>query len=258
MVEDHRAAEIGTPEQLARFRATGYVVLPDVIPAGTTTLLLEDCERLLAAQLADMDRVGATTLGLSHRDKRYSLAARHEECAPLEAFIFSAPILDFVRAILGDEAYLFIELYAVKPPGGIPFSWHQDSGYLLGHPHKPFLALWCALDDVSEENGALCVLARRHTDPPGAALHRKDRQTNDFVGLASETVGEVVPMRSGSILAMSSLLFHRSGTNSTQSWRRALLVAYSPEPIVSRSGQPWDRAIPVIRHGKRVDRDAAT
>jgi ectoine hydroxylase-related dioxygenase (phytanoyl-CoA dioxygenase family) len=71
-------------------------------------------------------------------------------------------------------------------------------------------------------------------------------------------VGEVVSMRRGSVLAMSSLLFHRSGANATQSWRRALLVSYSPEPIVSRSGQPWDRAIPVLRHGRRVDRETAT
>ena len=35
------------------------------------------------------------------------------------------------------------------------FSWHQDSGY-VGYPdHKPYLTCWCALDDMSEENGTV-------------------------------------------------------------------------------------------------------
>ena len=63
------------------------------------------------------------------------------------------------RATLGDTAYLFWEQYVVKgAEAGMKFSWHQDSGY-VGYPdHKPYLTCWCALDDMSEENGTVYVM----------------------------------------------------------------------------------------------------
>jgi ectoine hydroxylase-related dioxygenase (phytanoyl-CoA dioxygenase family) len=40
---------------------------------------------------------------------------------------------------------------------GMPFSWHQDSGF-IDHRHRPYLTCWIALDDMTEANGTVYLL----------------------------------------------------------------------------------------------------
>jgi ectoine hydroxylase-related dioxygenase (phytanoyl-CoA dioxygenase family) len=62
------------------------------------------------------------------------------------------------QAALGDTVYLFNEQYVVKAAEqGMPFSWHQDSGF-IDYPHRPYLTCWIALDDMTEANGTVYLL----------------------------------------------------------------------------------------------------
>src|SRR6185295_7220488 len=138
------------------------------------------------------------------------------------------------------------------PKTGLPFAWHQDSGYLLGNPHKSFVSLWCALDEMTEENGALYVLPYSRAGSREVVEHQKDRKVNDLVGYHGSDSGIAVPVPGGSIIVMSSNTFHRSGANVTDQPRRAFLVSYSPEPITDRNGGLWNQAVPFIKGGRRV------
>ena len=63
--------------------------------------------------------------------------------------VFSELMAEICRATIGDTAFLFYDQYVVKAAEkGIPFSWHQDSGY-LGFSHRPYVTIWAAVDDVS-------------------------------------------------------------------------------------------------------------
>ena len=62
--------------------------------------------------------------------------------------------MDFVIKFL----HLAKILHPVKgTEGSMHLAWHQDSGY-VGFPHRPYLTCWCALDDMSEENGTVYIL----------------------------------------------------------------------------------------------------
>jgi ectoine hydroxylase-related dioxygenase (phytanoyl-CoA dioxygenase family) len=236
-----------------QFRDEGYFVLEGAIPAATLAALRKECQKLLDEQMMLMDRVGTDTLGLSHRNKRYSLPCRHEENPEIEQFLFGETMQGIVGSALGSEAYLFLELFNVKwPATGIPFSWHQDSGYLMDLPHKPYVSLWCALDDMTEANGALRVLPFSQSGTRDLKPHTKDKATNDYVGYSGDECGVPMLISASSVVVFSSLTFHCSGPNTSDKPRRAFLASYTPEPIRQKTGQLWDLAVPFIKDGVNV------
>jgi ectoine hydroxylase-related dioxygenase (phytanoyl-CoA dioxygenase family) len=242
-----------TEQNSKQFREEGYFVLESIICDQDLSGLQVECQKYLDLQVESMERVGAETLGVSHKHKRYSLHCRHEESPCLEQFLFGDLLMDIVSPVLGPDAYLFLELFVMKwPRTGLPFAWHQDSGYLLGNPHKPFVSLWCALDDMTEENGALYVLPYSRAESRGVVEHKKDRLVNDLVGYNGSDPGIALPVPSGSIIVLSSTTFHRSGANVTDQPRRAFLASYSPEPITDRNGRLWNQAVPFFKAGIRV------
>jgi ectoine hydroxylase-related dioxygenase (phytanoyl-CoA dioxygenase family) len=242
-----------SPDHLSQFRDEGYCVLERVIPVEHMTALEDSCQRHLEQQVASMEMVKADVLGLSHKDKRYFLSCRHEEGSPMHRFLFGNLMAGIVGSLLGDEAFLFIELFVIKArKTGMSFGWHQDSGYLLGNAHAPYLTLWCALDDATPDNGALHVLPYSRVGTRDVIPHVKDKQTGDFIGYSGEDPGIVVPVPRGSIVALSSTLFHRSGPNTTDTPRRAFLAAYSVAPITDAKGNLWDEAVPFLKGGVPV------
>lgn len=247
-----------TADLVAGFQRDGYLVLPSLLSDAELAGLREECDRRLVAMVETMDMVGAQTLGLTHRDRRYFLHAPLEESPFLSHFLFDDTLVELAMALLGPDVFFFLELFVVKPPEvGTPMAWHQDGGYVMGHPHDPYVSLWVALDDMTVDNGTLCVLP--HSRQPdaaaeGAALvpHVKDRATNDLVGYDGPDPGDLLEVPAGSVVALASTTFHRTGDNRSPAPRRAFLAAYSSSPITSRDGTLWNRADPCRRAGERV------
>ncbi len=242
-----------TDAHAALFRERGFLVFESAIPAEDIDALRRVCMNSLAMQMADMDRVGTDVLGLTQRERRYFLSYRHEDNPALKQFLFSELVASIVGPLLGENAFLFLHLFVSKwPKTGTGFEWHQDSGYVMGNPHRPYVTLWCALDDMTVANGALRVLPYDRAPTTNVVCHRKDRQSGDLVGDAGDDPGDIVEVQSGSIIALASNTFHCSGPNVTANHRRALVASYSPEPITAPSGELWNLAEPFIRDGRRL------
>jgi ectoine hydroxylase-related dioxygenase (phytanoyl-CoA dioxygenase family) len=242
-----------SPDLQHQFEAEGYCVLDRVIPPEHLAVLDEACQLHLEQQMASMDLVKADVLGLTHRDKRYFLACEHEKESAMGRFLFGDVTAGVVRALLGGDAFLFLELFVVKArKTGMSFGWHQDSGYMMGREHAPYVSLWCALDEMTEQNGALQVLPYARAGTRDVIPHVKDKQSGDLVGYTGDDPGITVPVPRGSIVALSSMVFHRSGPNITEAPRRAFLASYSSEPILNEKGQLWNLAVPFLKDGARV------
>jgi ectoine hydroxylase-related dioxygenase (phytanoyl-CoA dioxygenase family) len=57
----------------------------------------------------------------------------------------------------------------------------------------------------------------------------------------------------GSLVVFSSLVFHRSGFNTTDRMRRAYVTQYSPEPIHKPgTAEPIHLDVPFLKDGKTV------
>jgi ectoine hydroxylase-related dioxygenase (phytanoyl-CoA dioxygenase family) len=239
-------------EQERRFREEGYFVLERVIPDEHLEALRSECQRFIEERDAEMDRLGVEKLNLDHKGKRYFVHA-FGGSEKVREFLFSELLAEMVRAALGDTAYLFNEQYVVKAAEkGMKFGWHQDSGF-VGYLHRPYLSCWCALDDVTEENGTVYLLPYSRAETSGLVEHVKDEETNDMVGYFGDDPGDPVVVPAGSIACFSSFCFHRSGANETDSSRRVYLAQYSAEPIMTEDGSRVRHlAEPFLKGGRRV------
>lgn len=243
-------------DQTRQFAEQGYAVFPGALAGAALDLLRTECDAFVAREDARMDALGVDTLGISHRGKRY-FANECQRVAPqLRTVLFSPAMADICRATLGDDAYFFFDQYVVKgPEGGMPFSWHQDSGYVVGNggpaDHAPYLTCWCPLDDATEENGTVRLIPGSHKH--GILPHQRQPGTNDLAGAPAETEGQIVEARAGDVVVFSSLTLHATGANRTDRPRRVYLAQYTPEAMLDPGTRHLRRnAIPILRHGERV------
>ncbi len=249
-----------TREQAEQYQREGYFFLESVIPEPALAALREECMRLVADYDRDMEAKGISTQGITHYKKRYFISNRSTDSPIMTKFLFSELMAEICRATLGETAYLFHEQYVVKAADtDSKFAWHQDSGY-VGHYHRAYLSCWCALDDMSVENGTVFILPYSRDGRATAddiIDHTVEARTNDMVGYKGEDPGDPAIVPAGSIVVFSSRTFHRSGPNMTDNYRRCYLAQYSAEPVMNRDGtQLWGRAEPILRGGERMNAPA--
>jgi ectoine hydroxylase-related dioxygenase (phytanoyl-CoA dioxygenase family) len=158
-------------------------------------------------------------------------------------------------ALLGhDDARLFNDQYVAKPPARVGsalrascFEWHHDSQWCDHggeNTNSTYLSCWVCLDDVSEENGTLRMLPY----PPAAsdATHRERASAyppiSDLPSPMSEDVsdscGQLLTMRAGSVVFFSDVVLHCSGPNFSEAIRRAWMPQFSAGPILREDGSP--------------------
>jgi len=248
-------------EQMAQYRSEGYFILERVIDRESLAGLRQECQRYIDIYETEMEAKGVTVSGINHYKKRYFIANRGKESPPISRFLFSSLMADICRATLGDAAYLFNEQYVVKAAEvGTKFAWHQDSGY-IGHYHRPYLSCWCALDDMTVENGTVYVLPyqRAGMQPDDLFDHTIEAGSNDKIGYHGDDPGIPAIVPAGSIVVFSSRTFHRSGPNTTDRMRRSFLAQYSAEPILKKDGSgPWGQAVPLLVDGIHQEPDWLT
>jgi len=242
-------------DQKAQYHDEGYMVLERVIPDDLLQMLREECSYFIGYADAGMDIEGKSSLGITHRGSRYFIGNKYRLSKRLHEFIYADFMADICHAALGDDVFLFNEQWVVKgAEQGMPFAWHQDSGYVKhGDPtttHKPYLTCWCTLDDVSIENGTVYVLPHSRAGTREQIFdHEKQDVTNDLVGYTGDDPGDPVIVPAGSVVAFSSYLFHRSGANTTDAMRRIYLAQYSANPILRPDGDLWAQAVPFLEDG---------
>ena len=241
-------------EQLSQYHEEGYAILENVIPNEHLEALRNEALHHIDLMHTEMDKQGSDTLGISHRDKRYFISNQHTNSQTLQSFLFSDFMASITQALLGEDVYLFYEQYVIKAAEkGMKFSWHQDSGFVT-FEHQPYLSCWCALDDMTEENGTIYVLPYSRAETRGLVEHVREEGTNDKVGYHGDDPGIPVIVPAGSIALFSSLTFHRSGENTTSKMRRSYLAQYSSTPMGNDDASKGTKtlAVPFIKDGKRV------
>jgi ectoine hydroxylase-related dioxygenase (phytanoyl-CoA dioxygenase family) len=236
--------------QRQKYVDDGFFVLERVIPHDHLQMLRDEAANFVAKVHAEMDAKGVNELGTDIRDNRYFIANRYKESQRLHEFLFSELMAQICRATIGPDALLFYEQFVLKgAEKGVHFSWHQDSGYVAAK-HKPYVSCWCALDDMTEENGTVYMLPYARAGTRERIEHV--RVGRDMVGYHGDDPGDPVICPAGSIAVFSSVCFHRSGANLSPRMRRVYLAQYSPDPILNKKGEIAGFAEPLLRNGERV------
>ena len=212
----------------------GFVVVPAVFTATEAAAIAEELSVALAAgdQRPTM-RSGAGSL----------VAARNVlELYPQAATVWRrTPLVELLTAVLGARWGLVRVLFFDKPPDRTwALAWHKDLTIAVcdhalpseqfrrptlkaGVPHveapsallEQMLTLRIHLDDVTDENGPLRVVA---------GSHRSGKQA-----VASPTEPAVIHAHSGDVLAMRPLVSHSSGASQsgTNRHRRVLHLEFA-------------------------------
>lgn len=239
-----------------RFADDGYFVLEGAVPGDVLEVARSDADASVVAIEAWMDAAGTDTMGLSRRGQRYSIGDRVPERPELAAFAFGPLMAAVVAATLGPDAWFFGDQHVVKlAERGLPFGWHQDSGYLrrIAPAHdRENLTCWVALDDATADNGALAILPFGRAGGREVIPHVEAEETQDFVGYFGDDPGDLVECPAGSIVVFSTHAFHRSGPNTTDRPRRSWLVQYVSEPCFTPDGTAVGHNLPFLADGQVV------
>jgi ectoine hydroxylase-related dioxygenase (phytanoyl-CoA dioxygenase family) len=234
------AVQIVTPQMREQYEMEGYFVLERALTDEQLELLRSGAQYSIDKIDAAMDAAGVDRIDINARGKRYFSNMIYKDRPELRQFLFSNTMAQICQATLGENAYLFWEQYVIK--AGDPdtaFAWHQDSGY-VHEDHEPYLTCWIALDDVTEENGAVSLLPYSRSGIKSYVKHIPDPIRNDLVCYFGPDPGIQMTAPAGSIVVFSSVVIHRSGPNLTDRLRRVYLAQYSKEIIAEKgSKNPW-------------------
>lgn len=149
-------------------------------------------------------------------------------------------------AVLGADIRFFRERVITKASrSGSVVPWHQDNGY--AGLTAEFLSYIVALEDMTVANGCLWMLSGTHRHGvmdhvPGAGYRLEIESPIAELGVAAE-------LGKGSALVFSSLTYHRSGANDTDTNRRAWMVQFCRSDTVDQAGVPVVGCPVVAEHG---------
>jgi ectoine hydroxylase-related dioxygenase (phytanoyl-CoA dioxygenase family) len=242
-----------TDDHKRQFQEEGYFILERAIGDEHLQILRDSCDHLIDLMHQEMDRQGTDHIHISHRGKRYHIAKQYEQAPNLAEYVFGDLMADVCRATIGEDAFLFYDQYVVKAAEqGIKFSWHQDSGY-LGFFHRPYVTVWAAVDDMTEENGTAYLLPFSTVGIRTTVEHIREPESGDKVGYFGKEPGIPAIVPAGSIVVFSSNTFHRSGANTTDKMRRAYVTQYSAEELFKPNSQElMHLGVPFLRAGKKL------
>ena len=247
------ATSLISDEHRQQYVEEGYFIVERAISDEHLQILRESCDYLIDSMHQEMDRLGTDHIHISHRGKRYHVAKKYDQPPRLSEYVFSDLMADVCRATIGETAYLFYDQYVAKAAEqGIEFSWHQDGGY-LGFPHRPYVTVWAAVDDMSEANGTAYVLPFSTVGIRSLVEHIRNPETGDKTGYFGSQRGIAAVVPAGSLVVFSSLTFHSSGANTTDRMRRAYVTQYSPEPIYKPdSDELMHLGVPFLQAGEKL------
>ncbi len=136
-----------TSEQVASYRADGFVQVQDLLTPSEINAFLEAQSEAAAPEVLE--------LGL-----------RRHTADPQWRYLASHPRISAIASrLLGGTPMIVQTMYMEKAPrGGTGIALHQDAHYIRNEPGT-LMACWLALSDTDSSNGGLCVAAGSHLAP---------------------------------------------------------------------------------------------
>jgi phosphonate degradation associated HDIG domain protein len=194
-----------------------------VLRAALDEALVADLVRWVGEHEADAS--GEAALALHHHEStdRGVALARSERFADthegLGAFVRGAAA-DIVSSVEGEPVLLFKEKVNHKRPGGAGFAPHQDArAYRFADYH---VSLMVPLDRATPESGCLWFAPN-----PGRDLLAEDGRGRLDDSVAESLDWRPVEVEPGDVVVFDSLAPHHSGTNTSESPRRAMYLTYN-------------------------------
>ena len=230
------------------YEREGYVVIPDVIPPEELEAIDREIDRLLQKLAAERRARGEARPAVP--------MGHHEETGSILQLGLRSPVCqqvaedERVLALIEDIVRPGIAIYSVKliakPPfADIPCHWHQDDAYYVKQSQSETrMSVWVPLQDAHERNGCLWIVPRSHLW--GLRHHARKDYGQCRLAMNDEEIDAIlkeqaipVPVRAGSAVHFSALLWHGSKGNQTGTVRRAFITSYQEATVPRGNGDQW-------------------
>ena len=216
-----------TPLELADYQRDGVVAARGFFAAPEVAELRATCEQVWARE--PIHTANPRVLWRGHLDGS-QVPDRLDPVADLSpqlsALTRDPRLLQAAHDLLGEPPTFFKDKVIMKRPGTLGYGLHQDFPYWepLGAPADAYVTLFVPLDPFDAESGSMEVFCglhdRRWPAPVSDPLDCDERA----IDLARGRMLELAP---GDLMAMHSLVPHRSPPNRSSQSRRVLILTYT-------------------------------
>jgi len=233
--------------QVHQFEEDGYFILEDLFTTAEMDALTGKIDRIVRSEEEAMLSSGNTESGINRVKEITFTAHLVKKDESFQNFVADDRLVDIATRLLGPDIALYWDQAVYKRPETLKdFPWHQDNGYgnVLS---EQYVTCWLALEDATIENGCIWIMKDSHKQ--GIVEHK-----NTPIGWQcyfGEDPGTPVPLKKGSMVVFSSLLFHRSGPNVSDTVRKGYIVQYFPTHTKNaKNGKTFKKMI-VAKDGKK-------
>lgn len=172
--------------------------------------------------------------------------------------LWHSPILVKAAQLLGGSVRFWHDQLFVKPPrNGSVVAWHQDYSYWTRTQPQAHLTVHIALDEQTIENGCLHYIPGSHKWPllPITSRHFNDMDSIQSV-LTEEQRSQFRPtpmlLKKGEICLHHGHTVHGSFGNKSDGYRRATVLNFFRDGVVSNTDEPLLNGVDVVPKGHRM------
>ena len=168
----------------------------------------------------------------------------------------------FIKAasqLLGNKQVRFWhdQLFYKPPKRGGVVAWHQDYSYWTRTRPMAHLTCWCALDNVTVENGCLQYISGSHEWGllPKPVIAGELQGIKDFLNDEQKAQFDrpvLTPVKVGEAIFHHPLTLHGSGENKSNQPRRAFVINVFADGVTSDSNEPLLQGVPVVSKGEKM------
>jgi phytanoyl-CoA hydroxylase len=222
-----------TTDERRLYDAQGYVAVPDLIPASELAVIDRELDRLLAAP----------EVGGKHQAHAGWLMQLGLHSDLTRRFVQDERILTLIENIVQPGIAIYSAKLATKlPQSDEVCHWHQDDAYYVKQSaSETRMSVWIPLQDAHEKNGCLWVLPGSHHWGLQPHIRYDYGQCRTAMRYEDIDVSQAipVPVKAGTAVLFSALLWHYSKGNETDQVRRAFIVSYQEATVPKGNGQQW-------------------
>jgi phytanoyl-CoA hydroxylase len=234
-------------QQMIQFKEEGYFILENLFSSEEMDELTRKVDYYVDEHNASLKKREQQEEGNISRANEITFTSNLvKKDTYFQRFCSQQKFVDIATSILGGDISLYWDQAVYKRPEvEKDFPWHQDNGYGLVLSEE-YVTCWLAMEDATIENGCIWVMPGSHKD--GIVEHKKT--PIGWQCYFGENPGISVELKKGSMVVFSSLLFHRSGPNVSQSIRKGYILQYIPSHVQNiKTGKGFRKMI-IAKEGK--------
>ena len=237
-----------TEAQIAQFRETGCLAVPDFWNASEVAAMQAETERLKQDGLLHNVATEGDGQTTSATKANLQICPIYPQSEFFRAMPFAPKVIEAVGQLIGDPVRLRLDQIFLKPAKhGAGTNWHQDNAYFQIPDPLQGVALWTAVHAATAANGTMRVI-------PGSFRtqyeHTRDPQSDHHIRCyPPESEAVTVDLPAGGALFFAYGVAHATGANTTDKDRAGVALHFLNDRIAGQAADGFQPELSPLLSG---------